>query len=262
MKTSSFHFSPQLIQIWQSQGYLKLPQFFSASEIEQIASWVEEIEQMKTEEVLHHYEQIGEEKRPSRTENFVPRHAGMRSLLTEGKLLAVVSEALGEPAVLYKEKINYKYPQGGGYAAHQDATAYDALSKHISCLISVEDTTRQNGCLEMVAGRHTAGFLAPTEHGIIESEVADSLSWVPVETRKGDLLLFHSFTPHRSAPNRSDKPRKAIYATYNALAEGDLREQYYENKLQRLREFQQEGGEKAGRISLIGHFQGIPATDD
>ena len=38
-----------------------------------------------------------------------------------GRVIEAVGELLGEPAVLYKEKINYKYPGGGGYAAHQEA---------------------------------------------------------------------------------------------------------------------------------------------
>ena len=71
---------------------------------------------------MHHREQTSlGDVQLSRTENFVPFHADMRRLLTEGTLIEAVGQLMGQPAVLYKEKINYKHPGGGGYAAHQDA---------------------------------------------------------------------------------------------------------------------------------------------
>jgi hypothetical protein len=74
----------------------------------------------------------------------------------------------------------------------------------------------------------------------------------------GDTLWFHSRTPHRSGPNRSDRPRRALYPTYNAVREGDLRSSYYDEK---RREFA--AADPAGdgvRVSLIGDFQGRPVT--
>ena len=52
---------------------------------------------------------------------------------------------------------------------------------------------------------------------------------------------------HRSGTNRSDRSRRALYVTYNASSEGDLRSEYYDHKKQALAE---------GRVSLINHFLG------
>ena len=81
-------------------------------------------------------------------------------------MLDVVSELMGEPAVLYKEKINYKYPGGGGYAAHQDAPAYEFVKFHITCLISVDAATPENGCLSFSPGQYEKGFIALDEKGL------------------------------------------------------------------------------------------------
>ena len=43
----------------------------------------------------------------------------------------------------------------------------------------------------------------------------------------GDVLIFGSYLAHRSGSNTSSKDRRAIYATYNCAAEGDLHNQYY-----------------------------------
>jgi ectoine hydroxylase-related dioxygenase (phytanoyl-CoA dioxygenase family) len=73
--------------------------------------------------------------------------------------------------------------------------------------------------------------------------------------RAGDTLWFHSRTPHRSGPNTSDRPRRALYPTYNAAAEGDLRAAYYRQKAAELH-----GVDDPDRVtvSLIGDFQGRP----
>ena len=72
----------------------------------------------------------------------------------------------------------------------------------------------------------------------------------------GDALFFSSYAPHKSPPNHSDRPRRTLYLTYNATTEGDLREEYYQDKRRSLAA-RKAAGEKA-RISKIGHFAGIP----
>ena len=72
----------------------------------------------------------------------------------------------------------------------------------------------------------------------------------------GQTLWFHSRTPHRSGPNTSALARRALYPTYNALSEGDLREEYYREKLATFERRSAEGRHTG--VSLIGDFQGRP----
>jgi len=59
----------------------------------------------------------------------------------------------------------------------------------------------------------------------------DQLSWQSVETQPGDLLLFDSYLPHRSAMNETDRARRALYITYNRQGEGgDVRDAYFSAK--------------------------------
>ena len=44
------------------------------------------------------------------------------------------------------------------------------------------------------------------------------------------VLLFDSYLPHRSGPNRSQSPRHALYVTYNRASEGDVRNAYFDHK--------------------------------
>ena len=70
------------------------------------------------------------------------------------------NEFFGERALLFKEKINYKYPNGGGFDPHQDAAAYDFGDFHITCLIAPKPTSIENGCLFIAQNEHRRGLLA------------------------------------------------------------------------------------------------------
>ena len=96
-------------------------------------------------------------------------------------------------------------------------------------MVAIDDATLDNGCLEVASGMHAA-VLPMDETGCIRGDVASTLQWTPVELRAGQTLWFHSRTPHRSGPNRSTRSRRALYPTYNALSEGDLRDDYYRQK--------------------------------
>jgi ectoine hydroxylase-related dioxygenase (phytanoyl-CoA dioxygenase family) len=121
-------------------------------------------------------------------------------------------------------------------------------------MIAIDDAAEHNGCLEVASQLHHE-ILPLDDIGCIRADIAESLEWMPVPLRAGDTLWFHSRTPHRSGPNRSPLDRRAIYPTYNALREGDLREAYYAAKLGRMAQTTVGDGVQ---VSLIGDFQGRP----
>lgn len=223
-----------------------------------VKRWVDEVASWPDEggDWLHYREMTESGPALCRTENFVPFHEGLGRLLTSGELLGVASALLGEQAVLYKEKINYKLPGGAGFSPHQDAPAYRFVETHISCMVAVDDATIENGCLEVVSGMHQE-VLPTDDTGCVRADIADSFEWMPVPVGAGETLWFHSRTPHRSGPNDSPRPRRALYPTYNAAAEGDLREAYYR---QRTGELASKDGSSRVQLSLIGDFQGRPVA--
>lgn len=84
-------------------------------------------------------------------------HAGFSSLFRGERLTGILSELMGERALLFKEKINYKEAGGsGGFDAHIDSTAYNHAGavKHQTFLMAVNDMDMNNGCLEVVPGSH------------------------------------------------------------------------------------------------------------
>jgi hypothetical protein len=220
--------------------------------VDEIASWPD-----GGGDWLHYRELTDLGPRLCRTENFVPFHAQIGRFLTDGPMLHTASLLLGAPAVLYKEKINYKLAGGAGYAPHQDAPAYPFIERHVSCMVAVDDADLENGCLEVVSGMHHE-VLPLDDVGCIRADVAETLAWQPAPVRAGQTLWFHSRTPHRSGPNTSAHDRRAVYPTYNARSEGDLRGAYYREKLDLMA--RQRVGQHV-QVSLIGDFQGRPVDD-
>jgi hypothetical protein len=227
-------------------------------EVVTVQAWVDEVASwpLGGGDWLHHQELTDHGPQLCRSENFIPFHTGLRSLLTE-RMAATASLLLREPAVLYKEKINYKLRGGAGFSPHQDAPAYPFIDRHVSCMVAVDEATIDNGCLEVVDAAHHQ--LLPTdERGCIPAEQVVAMRWHHVELRAGQTLWFHSRTPHRSAANHSQRDRRALYPTYNAASAGDLRADYYRAKLAALA-----GRDGGGRVvlSLIGDFEGRPVDE-
>lgn len=247
-------------EAFAKQGWLVLRGVLDATTQDRLQAWVEEL--VTWSELgapgLHHHEATGDGPALARSEDFVPYHAGLRAFIEQGALAQWVGDLFGEPAVLFKEKINYKLPGGAGFAPHQDATAYRFVDHHISVMVPLDPMTPESGCLDFAPG-HRGGLL-PELRGCITPEVAAALAWEPLEAGPGDVVLFDSYAPHRSGPNRTARARRSFYLTYNAASKGDWRARYYEDK---RAEFDAAGhafdGERA-RISVNDDFLG-KATD-
>lgn len=251
---SASQFGPQHLDSWERDGYVCVKGLLSAETASNLDRWITEASELRELEGrrMHHYEMTANGPQLARTEAFLERHAALRELLTTGVIASVLERLFGEPAVIYKEKINYKHPGGGGYAAHQDAPAYDFVDRHITCLVAADPATLKNGCLHFAAGQHKRGLIDLDASGCIASPTAESMEWKPCPVAPGDVVFFCSYTPHFSGPNDTSDSRRSLYVTYNAASAGDCRLRYYADRDQALAS----GSPSANRISKIGHFQG------
>lgn len=100
-----------------------------------------------------------------------------------------------------------------GQAWHQDEDYIPTRDRSLTgAWIALDDATVENGCLWVIPGSHQPGILWKQEwHGDkrfdcgFESRgypytVADE---VPVEVKRGSVVLFNGYTLHRSLPNRA-----------------------------------------------------------
>lgn len=173
-------------------------------------------------------------RRLNRIENFLPWSEKLSKLFSNERLGKAVAQLMAEPVVLLKDKINFKQPGGEGFAPHQDAQAgWDQFghSTHLSVAVAIDQCTAENGALEFVRGRHQEGLLGPLG-AQLPPEFVSTASWELIDASPGSVIFFDSFSPHRSAPNRSPNQRRLIYVTYSLAREGDFRVEYYTAKRQ------------------------------
>jgi hypothetical protein len=224
------------IEAFRRDGFVVAPGLFDAAETRQISAWADELEALP--EVPGRYMMYFEpsllrpgERVLQRMENFYPYHAGFAALCDGDRLCGSTSRLFGEPAVLFKDKINFKLPGGDGFKPHQDQQAgwstYADL--FITAMVSIDDTTVANGCLELCAGHHTRGLLGEEWKPLTDDDMR-RCGARPVETRAGDAVFFDSYTPHASGPNLTPERRRVLYITYNRRSAGDHRTRYYADK--------------------------------
>ena len=152
-------------------------------------------------------------------------------LALDPRLLAVVGAIYGEEACLFKDKLIYKRPGMKGYDLHQDYAPWDSFPhSFMTVLIPFDRADAENGCTEVFPGCHTRGLLRPRDknYAPLPLEAVGDTEPVPLLLDPGDIALFDAYTPHRSAPNNSERWRRQFFPSYNKISEGgQQRPQHY-----------------------------------
>jgi phytanoyl-CoA hydroxylase len=136
---------------------------------------------------------------------------------------ADLAAALGQqrPALI-QSMVIFKNPFiGGDVACHQDATfLHTEPTSVVGLWIALEDATVDNGCMWALPGGHRGPLrrrFVRKDDGVAMLDLdAEPLPpatahapWVPLEARKGTLVVLHGRLPHFSAANRSPRSRHA-----------------------------------------------------
>jgi ectoine hydroxylase-related dioxygenase (phytanoyl-CoA dioxygenase family) len=152
------------------------------------------------------------------------------------RLVEPMQALLGDEVYHWHHKMIFKEARvGGAWAWHQDygywynnACLFPDLA---SCLIAVDQATKENGCLQVLKGSHLLGRI---DHGKTGDQTGADLERVEqackvlervyVELRPGSGIFFHGNVLHRSDQNTSDKPRWAFICCYNTRRNSPYKE--------------------------------------
>ena len=227
--------SQDQINYFKENGFLLIRNLYNEKSMKNIIEWTDEVTNYPEtpNKYMMYFEESKLEKGKrilSRMEDIEPFHEGFSELFVHGEIQKITSQLFSEKALLFKDKINFKMPGGDGFKAHQDVQAgWDRYAKlHITALISIDPSTKKNGCLEIASGHHDKGLIGEKWEPLKE----DALDYLSIPTNPGDAIFFDSYIPHRSGPNMTDEKRRVLYVTYNAVSEGDHRREYYADKRQ------------------------------
>lgn len=150
------------------------------------------------------------------------------AIVRSERIVRPMERFLGGEVYHYHHKMILKQKRtGGAWAWHQDYGYWYSngclFPLMASCMIAVDRATRENGCLQVLAGSHQMGRI---DHVTVGDQtgadpermehVLPMFERVYVELEPGDAVFFHSNLLHRSDQNTSEHPRWAFICCYNA----------------------------------------------
>lgn len=233
--------TPQAQEYWQN-GFLVLRGQFSAAEA---AAWAAECDRLLEQDwvdagnIRTPYRMNATET-PERIDPVVDVSPLFDRLVQDDRILSVLREIWSDEPVLFKDKLIFKMPGVEGYTMHQDwAWGWQTLCPAddiLSVSIQIDGAGAANGGIELFPNYHHELFTPPglqTNFRAEELARVNPATGIKVETQPGDVLIFHSLTPHQSGKNTATYPRRSLYLTYNAARAGDLKADYYDGYRER-----------------------------
>lgn len=142
-----------------------------------------------------------------------------RKLGLHENILSILTQILGPDMKMFRNSLLLKPPEvGSAKGMHQDSPYWPIEPMALcSCWFTLDDATAENGTMAVIPGGHKLGSLPHvhvTDDYVVDERYYDMAQSVLTPIRAGGGLFFHSLLPHYTAPNRSNKWRRAIALSY------------------------------------------------
>lgn len=230
------------IQTFHDQGYLCLEHVLDAADLDPLSAELMATIDRASRTLLAHgkidrlFEECGFDTRLAKITNQSPgafraifhrQHTGpaMFGLVRNPKLLDIAASLVGPEVACHPNfKVRPKLPD---YAPtnvpwHQDAGYMEPECDTVLTVtvwIPLVDATVENGCLEIVPGGHKHGILRHVLGGqgfylTIPNDVLPPIQPVLLPVPVGSVVLLTNLTPHRSAPNHTNRVRWSVDVRY------------------------------------------------
>ena len=220
--------SDEQIRVYRRTGHLTVLDVFSAQQIEaaldDLAIWSEEFLRSLAPEQRDWYldEDSSNEIRLRKLDNPVFHRDVFRELATDTRLTDMVRQLIGHDLSVFFSQVFMKPPDGGGpKPIHQDNFYFgpEDLDATLTVWVALDAATTQNGCLYYADShqQEIVPHIAPTGQPFnlqIPKHLAEIYRMVPEPVPRGGVSFHHGNTPHQSAANHSDRPRRAAAFHY------------------------------------------------
>ena len=214
-----------LVAQFKEEGYLILPNFFAADEVNAMLA---ELERFKREGLGRNVatDGVGETHSQSKINyQIIPLNDKsdlFRALPFAPKVTETVRQLIGDPVVRHLDQIFLKPPKmGAGTSWHQD-NAYFRLAdprNGTGMWIALHDATVENGTLHVIPRSYAMDFdherdMGSDHHIMIKD--ADESTAVAAELKAGGCIFFNYGMAHCTRENKTDKERAGLaYHFYN-----------------------------------------------
>jgi ectoine hydroxylase-related dioxygenase (phytanoyl-CoA dioxygenase family) len=203
---------------YERDGYCAVPHFFDGREVQAMLA---ELERFKREGLGRNVATDGDGKTHSRTKinyQIIPLNDKsdlFRALPYAQKVVALISQLIGDPFVRYLDQIFLKPGKSGAGTSWHTDNAYFKVSdptKGVGLWIALHDATIANGTMHMIPGVYRQTFAHERDGGSDHHITfqADEDNAVPCELAAGGAILFNFGVPHCTRANTTDKERAGL----------------------------------------------------
>ena len=224
--TSAFMMSATQHAAFERDGFLLVPGLFDADETGLLRTAMETDPQIRG----HLYDRRDADGAATRMALWNHPGDSVYGLAARSRRIVDAMEMLlGGEVYHYHSKLTAKEPfEGGAWEWHQDYGYWYnngcLFPLMASCMVALDRTTRENGCLQVLKGSHLMGRI---DHKLVRNgqvgadlerveQALQRLDLVHCEMAAGDGLFFHCNMLHRSDRNRSADRRWTLICCYNA----------------------------------------------
>jgi ectoine hydroxylase-related dioxygenase (phytanoyl-CoA dioxygenase family) len=231
----SFRLKPDQINFFHEQGYISGLRVLTDEQVETLRNELTDLADPKHPGHDLFYEYHSNE---SKDPDHVLFHAlgawrikpGFHDLLWNPAFTIPASQLLGGSVRFWHDQLFCKPAHHGGVVAwHQDYSYWTRTQPlaHLTCWIGLDDSTRENGCMQYIPGSHRwpdlpitglAGDMDAISAVLNAEQRRQFDAAVAVELRKGEASFHHPRLVHGSFANHSEHARRATVV--NAMRDG------------------------------------------
>jgi len=220
----------QQIQSFKANGFLKYGRVYDDEHVERLRDRLDAVMEGRAAAAPERITNMlgGAERTVVQVVNIWAADDLFRGHIYHPTVCRLVAELMDTGTVrVWHDQIQYKPPRTGGPTDwHQDHPYWPILQPAdlISAWVALDNATLENGCMRMVPrshlwGPHKGGTIGVKDDFIPDYDPAlvpegEKVEIVPCEVGRGEVMFHHCLTWHGSAPNPSDRPRRAIAVHY------------------------------------------------
>jgi 2-aminoethylphosphonate dioxygenase len=237
-------------------GFVIIKNFFKSRYIENIKHNLLLNTQNKKGNFFYYENSKDHKKILRRIEKISDFSKSAKKLINSTKIIKLINEISIKKNILFKDKLNFKYPGGAGYMPHIDGHFFwkdkhnkleNGWSKYsnsfTNLVIPLEKSTVKNGCLYVAKKKDTQklgdNWLSITQKleknsPNIKKKDLKKFIFKKIVLNTGDILIFDWKCAHYSKENNSNDSRMIFYSTYcemnKKINNNDFRKAYYRDK--------------------------------
>ncbi len=208
--------TPEQIDRFNREGYLKPLRIFSDAEIAEVRRYFDGL--------LAQYTAEGKDSYSISSAHL--RHGPVWDILTNPRIVAIVADLLGPSVIAWGSHFFCKLPGDGKRVSwHRDASYWPLTpSKAVTVWLAVDDVDPANANMRYIPGTHVLGHLTWTlseadERNILNQTVPEVERYgepVNVQLKAGEAAVHSDLLLHGSEANASDRRRCGLSLRYTA----------------------------------------------